>query len=410
MIQLCRHIRPEGTQCSAPALLNRRFCHYHEQFHSRPRRAGLQTAPLAKILDSNTLDANTLEGGRLSLAETSDQLPHPPLEMLFPEDRASIQINLHRILDALAHNLIDLSTANAMTYNMRACMANLARKPLVETPSAVGNSEPAALRVVQRVILTPEGDEIAPPVEILEEHEAEPVHHRLCPCLTCAEKYRGWPGELHHAECQCGLCEEQYPAAAKGPRIARAAALLSGSPAQDPLNRPWSVADYTFGDSVRRHEAQYAARAAAALAAGIEPPPYEPFVTGLVDPASDEGLEHHLEDQERQRRTNEYWVAHFRKQLADRPDVQQALAAEQPGKPENNPENSGEIAAIQARAEQLLRHLPIHVFTGADRSPGSPSDPALNSFVHHAWFNIGLRSRLKSKRPDSRIPTGEIGR
>ncbi len=398
MIQLCRHIRPEGTQCSAPALLNRRFCHYHEQFHLRPRRAGLQTASLAK-----TLDATTLEGGRLSLAET-DQLPHPPLEMLFPEDRASIQINLHRILDALAHNLIDLSTANAMTYNMRACMANLARKPLVETPQSAGGAEAANPRVVQRVILTPEGDEIAPPVEILEEHEAEPVHHRLCPCLACAEKYRGWPGELHHAECQCGLCEEQHPA--KGLRLARAAALLSGSPAQDPLNRPWSVADYTFGDSVRRHEAQYAARAAAALAAGIEPPPYEPFVTGLIDPASDEGLEHHLEEQERQRRTNEYWAAHFRKQLADRPDVQQALAAEQPGAPES----SGEIEEIQARAEQLLRHLPIRVFNGADPSPGSPPDPVLNSFVHHAWFNIGLRSRLKREPPDHRIPAGEVGR
>jgi hypothetical protein len=51
------------------------------------------------------------------------------------------------------------------------------------------------------------------------------------------------------------------------PRIARVSSLLSGSTNRDPLNRPWSVAEYTFGDAIRRHEAQYAARAAAALAA-----------------------------------------------------------------------------------------------------------------------------------------------
>ncbi|MGA7315998.1 MAG: hypothetical protein WBX22_18725 [Silvibacterium sp.] len=33
----------------------------------------------------------------------------------------------------------------------------------------------------------PEGDEIALPVEILEEDKAEPIHHRLCPRLLCAE-------------------------------------------------------------------------------------------------------------------------------------------------------------------------------------------------------------------------------
>jgi hypothetical protein len=74
-------------------------------------------------------------------------------------------------------------------------------------------------------------------------------------------------------------------------RIARAAALLSASTQRDPLNRPWSVAEYTFGDAIRRHEAQYAARAAAALAEGIEPPPYEPFVTGLIHPDTPEGIE-----------------------------------------------------------------------------------------------------------------------
>ena len=47
-------------------------------------------------------------------------------------------------------------------------------------------SRPAS-RSAQRIILTPEGDEIAPPVETLEEDKAESIHHRLCPRLLCAE-------------------------------------------------------------------------------------------------------------------------------------------------------------------------------------------------------------------------------
>ncbi|MFY9937984.1 MAG: hypothetical protein WAK33_13985, partial [Silvibacterium sp.] len=106
------------------------------------------------------------------------------------------------------------------------------------------------------------------------------------------------------------------------PRIARASALLSGSTSRDPLNRPWSVAEYTFGDAIRRHEAQYAARAAAALAAGFEPPPYKPYVTGLIRPGTPE----HAEDQQMQQHSDEYWSAHFRAQIAERPDIQQYLA------------------------------------------------------------------------------------
>jgi hypothetical protein len=107
-------------------------------------------------------------------------------------------------------------------------------------------------------------------------------------------------------------------------RVARASALLSGSTNRDPLNRPWSIAEYTFGDAVRRHEAQYAARAAAALAVGIEPPPYEPFVSGLVRPGTPEWKE----DQQMQQHSSEYWAEHFRKQIADRPDIQQYLEEE----------------------------------------------------------------------------------
>jgi hypothetical protein len=445
MVQSCRHILA-NHQCAAPALRGQHFCRHHRDLHNWKRRSGLRS--------HITTPTQTYDHGTMLLPEPK---AYPPLELEFPEDRASLQINLYRIIDYLARGFIDRSTATALMYGMQVAQTNLGKTPLLESAptshsrarsrsqsasssddadseTTYSDSSIAATpisRPVHRVILTPEGDEIAPPVEILEDNEAEPIHHRLCPCLLCAEKYRNQPPEEHHPACQCGLCEEQgtelreqgteyraehsaqrsaiantdvilsearsarevegpavtnsdqagaervpsevpdtvasslaqqgqveergfSPAFEAGPqdrtalpqagaqltggatlhptpyslhpkRIARAAALLSGSTNRDPLNRPWSIAEYTFGDAVRRHEAQYAARAAAALAVGIEPPPYEPYITGLIYPGTPE----FEEDQQMQQHSSEYWAAHFRKLIAERPDIQQALAEEQ---------------------------------------------------------------------------------
>jgi hypothetical protein len=445
MFNQCRHIRTSGTQCGMAAMRSRNFCYYHQNCQPRPLRSAVRTRPHTQQ------PTQTYDYGAIPVSQPAPTAQiQPPVQLLFPEDRASIQINLYRIAVAQAENRIDTRTANSMTWNQQVCMANLSRQPLIDaapTPARSAsssrdddNSDSASSgtssfgpRIVHRVILTPDGDEIAPPVEILEPNEAEPIHHKGCPCLLCAEKYRNQPPEEHHPACQCGLCEEaegtvlseqgtqrqgtglseqssKYRAehsaqrsatthndvilsearfarevegpgvtepatrpitnndvilsgarvacAVEGPavtkpgtterasgelgttilipdpcslsparrkRVARAAALLSGSTNRDPLNRPWSIAEYTFGDAVRRHEAQYAARAAAALAVGIEPPPYEPYITGLIHPGTPE----HEEDQQMQQHSSEYWAAHFRKLIAERPDIQQALDDEE---------------------------------------------------------------------------------
>jgi hypothetical protein len=462
MIQLCRHILASNQQCAQPAQNGKHFCRHHRGINAWRRHSGHTSAIPTQSYDHGTM-------------LVPEPRVYPPLELEFPEDRASIQINLYRIIDRLARGLMDRSTATALMYGMQVSQTNLGKMPLLESaPASPSRSRsqsdnddsesttatPSPLRTVSRVILTPEGDEIAPPVEILEPNEAEPIHHKGCPCLLCAEKYRNQPPEEHHPACQCGLCEEaegteqqesafreqgsdegsglralgtEYraehsaqrsattnndvilseareacevegpavtqpatiegapsfanrgphgqvfvrgvearrvgsqgpdtaasslaqqgqveergfsPAYQVGPkdrtalpqagrgaegetplprkRIAHASALLSGSTNRDPLNRPWSIAEYTFGDAVRRHEAQYAARAAAALAVGIEPPPYEPFVSGLIRPGTPEWEE----DQHMQHHSSEYWAAHFRKQIADRPDIQQYLEEE----------------------------------------------------------------------------------
>jgi hypothetical protein len=415
MVQSCRHIFAGNHQCAAPALRGQFYCRHHRGIHDWDRRSGLrsQIKPRNPTPTPTQTPTQTYDHGTILVPEPRVCLP---LELEFPEDRASIQINIYRVADYLARGLMDRSTATAIMYGMQVCQTNLGQRPLIETAPAPSQSRSQSRsnssnadseeysettyydpsnpptpvsRPVTRVILTPDGDEIAPPAEILEDNEAEPIHHKGCPCLLCAEKYRNQPPELHHHDCQCGLCEEdegsglgkleserssqgsalptndvmalptndailsearsacgvEGPASANlipepcalgpelipdpcalvpKPRIARAAALLSGSTSRDPLNRPWSVAEYTFGDAIRRHEAQYAARAAAALAEGIEPPPYEPFTTGMIPP----GHPDYEEDQQMQQHSNEYWAEHFRKQIAERPDIQQYLDEE----------------------------------------------------------------------------------
>jgi len=232
MYQQCRHIQTNGYRCRQIALSEKQFCYYHQNRQPRRRRSVLR-AP------ANT---QTYDYGAIPVADPSAQLQAqvqvlPAVELLFPEDTASIQINLYRIAVAQAENRIDTRTANSMTWNQQVCLINLARKPLLDAapaPAATqirsrshsteaddddsetgtryydpANPPQQVPRPVHRVILTPDGDEIAPPVEILEDNEAEPIHHKGCPCRICAEKYRNHPPELHHANCTCGLCEEQ---------------------------------------------------------------------------------------------------------------------------------------------------------------------------------------------------------
>jgi hypothetical protein len=61
--------------------------------------------------------------------------------------------------------------------------------------------------MVRSVVLTPDGEEIAPLREVWEEDEVE-THGEDCPCQNCAQQFRGAPPEQHHLDCQCGICEQ----------------------------------------------------------------------------------------------------------------------------------------------------------------------------------------------------------
>ena len=225
MIQLCRHIFRDNRQCGQPAVNGTYFCRHHRDVKDWKRPSGLRSQIRTQSYDHGTI-----------LVPGAGTRTCTDLELEFPEDPAAILTNIYRVTSLLVKGHIDRPTANSVTYGMQVCLSALNGKPLFEPASAPAptrsrshsteadddddsetgtryydpaNPPQQVPRPVHRVILTPDGDEIAPPVEILEDNEAEPIHHKGCPCRICAEKYRNHPPELHHPNCTCGLCEEQ---------------------------------------------------------------------------------------------------------------------------------------------------------------------------------------------------------
>ena len=164
---LCRHIMPTGAHCQSPSVTNNNFCYSHSRQRSitaRPKRYGSVRIPFQ-----------------------------------FPEDRAAIQINYHLAVQSIAEGKLEPRQANAIINAYRAAATNLKAGPLV----------PARLKHrVERVILTPDEEEVAPAREACLPGE-NLTHGPNCPCGYCAEIYRDAPGELHHPDCNCGLCHEE---------------------------------------------------------------------------------------------------------------------------------------------------------------------------------------------------------
>ena len=298
MIQLCRHILPAGVICNQSAVKGTLFCRHH---------AALKTA-IAQCKPAP--DPYGI---------------HKPIPFVFPEDRAAIQLNLFMVLQALNDKSIDNRTANTMNRLLKSCEHNLGQTPLA------GESKE---NTVQRVILTPDGEEIAPPREALEEGENPPLHHKGCPCQKCAEQYRDAQPEQHHANCQCGLCEDspsrhtrfaqdtdsssrlqQSEAEGSAVKTASAERLYAKELTRDPANKELNVIDYLYGDHIRKYEAQYAARAAAAIREGLEPPPHEPFTTSKIELEGEKRYKATMEQVEKNKQiAKEIWERRFGKE------------------------------------------------------------------------------------------------
>ena len=105
-VPLCTHVKPSGATCGSPAVSGTALCYHHSAVKSA----------LAKVVPL-------------------DQVPygaHSPIPFIFPEDRASLQIDLFLLLKAFNEKRIDHRTATIMHRMLRAMSANLGAKPLTE--------------------------------------------------------------------------------------------------------------------------------------------------------------------------------------------------------------------------------------------------------------------------------------
>jgi hypothetical protein len=228
---LCRHISPTGHHCNTPTTANQKlYCHFHHRQH--------------RLTDRPKRPCNF------------------SLNLQFPEDRASIQLNFAIVQQAVVEGRLEPRQAHAIISANRAAAANLKAGPL--TPSDLKNR-------VERVILTPDEREIAPARQVCSPGEVL-THGPECPCDYCAETYRGAPGELHHPDCNCGLCRDDEAADDANQQDANQPEGEANQP-QSALNSalPQLTEAEALAEAIALHEAArdaYLARKAAAAAQG----------------------------------------------------------------------------------------------------------------------------------------------
>ncbi|MFZ0663218.1 MAG: hypothetical protein WAM66_11040 [Acidobacteriaceae bacterium] len=133
MAHLCRHVLPAGNRCTQPALHDKLYCRHHQ-------------------FARQTLAANP--------PPPDPHHFHTPVGLIYPEDRAALQLNYFLVMRALDNKLINTQVANAMNRILRSCEANLRHGPLIPA-----NQQDT----VTNLTLTPEGEEIAPSQQIPEE-------------------------------------------------------------------------------------------------------------------------------------------------------------------------------------------------------------------------------------------------
>ena len=182
MYELCRYLLASGRRCTQPAVTGGPYCRHH----------GVVRRTVAS-----------------SILPPEFQHLHRALPFLYPEDRASIQANCFLVMRALDDRRISTQTANVFNRLLRTCQANLKPGPLHESDSN-SKSDGGPLKrslsgeqneqkslsqeenIVRRVVLTPAGEELAPPLEVWEEGEGQ--HPRAA------------APEPHHPDCRCAQC------------------------------------------------------------------------------------------------------------------------------------------------------------------------------------------------------------
>jgi hypothetical protein len=131
----CQHVRPSGAKCRAIAIRGHRFCYFHLQ----ARRAQSSVTPAVTVANEATAPA--------------PQATTITLPML--EDRSALQIALSEVLRAVAANQIDTNRGWLLLSGLRMASSN-----------CIEEEEFANHHQIHELELTPEGEEVAPAIEV----------------------------------------------------------------------------------------------------------------------------------------------------------------------------------------------------------------------------------------------------
>lgn len=154
LVDICRHIKTNGSRCGTPSLKDKSFCYFHEDSARRHRSLSpFHDEPA--VLHPICSDHRDRAQRDPMLAEYYHLHPkHGPVELDFPplEDRESIQLALSMVVAALAQNRIDAKRAAPILYGLQVASANARSLDL----------EPQRSKLVSHTVLTDSGIEIAP--------------------------------------------------------------------------------------------------------------------------------------------------------------------------------------------------------------------------------------------------------
>ncbi len=137
MPKQCRHIMTDGDRCHAIALLDKPYCYYHMRVH------------------------------RVIATKKPPKPKKKALDFAFPDSRASIQLALFQIMNAIGSGQTDPKTAGLLLYSLQ-----------IASQSVPRSLDTVPKRPVLCVSETPEGDEVAPECRTFE------MPHSCADCIN----------------------------------------------------------------------------------------------------------------------------------------------------------------------------------------------------------------------------------
>jgi hypothetical protein len=142
--RICRHIKSNGDRCQSPKLLKSEFCYFHKRLHEQHLRA------IAPQRSSEVMLPVLDKSGALVGMEPA---PTQTLDLGPLEDRASVQMAISTVLNALAAGRLEQSRATALLYGLQLASTNCIARRF---------DHAHAINPVTNVEITPEGDILAP--------------------------------------------------------------------------------------------------------------------------------------------------------------------------------------------------------------------------------------------------------